>query len=257
MTGSIGFERDGGTARLTLSNPGKRNAISADMWRELARIAHDVAGDRTVRCLIIEGAEGTFSAGADIAGFDTSRSGASANTYDDVLEEALAALETMATPVIAAIAGPCMGAGAALACACDFRIAEEAAFFAVPPARLGIGYDPRGVARLVRVFGDGATRELLFLGDRMTADRAYQLGAVHRLATQGEVRLAADAFAETIQARAPLTIAAAKAALSEIGGSYRPSEEALKLTEVANQSADYAEGRAAFAEKRPPRFVGR
>ncbi|MEW5420486.1 enoyl-CoA hydratase/isomerase family protein [Amorphus sp. 3PC139-8] len=257
MTGSIEFDHDDGAARLTLSNPGKRNAISADMWRELLRVAGEVADDPAIRCVIVEGADGTFSAGADIAGFDTGRSGSGAGAYDDLLEDALAALEAMPKPVIAAVAGPCMGAGAALAAACDFRVAEEAAFFAVPPARLGIGYDPRGVARLVRVFGDAATRELLFLGERMTADRAHQIGAVHKLATQGEVRLAADALAGIIAARAPLTIAAAKAALSEIAGRYRPSEEILRFAEIANQSADYAEGRAAFAEKRPPRFVGK
>lgn len=256
MSGSITIQRDGPIARVTLSNPDKRNAISAPMWKALQAFASEIAPDRTCRAVIVAGEGSTFSAGADISGFEAGRSGSGALAYDDLVEDALRALEAAPQTTIAAIAGPCMGAGASLAAACDFRAAEESAFFAVPAARLGLGYDPRGIARFVRVFGEPAVRELLFLAERMPAPRAHQVGAVHRLAAQGGVLAVADSLAAIAISRAPLTIAAAKAALAEIDGRYEPSAEIRRVADVADLSADYAEGRAAFAAKRPPEFIG-
>jgi enoyl-CoA hydratase/carnithine racemase len=257
MSGTLDIRRDGAVACATLSNPAKRNALSAGMLEALKAFATEVSADRSVRAVIVAGEGETFSAGADIGGFDTAGGGSRAAHYDPLLEDALRALEAMPQPTIAAIAGPCMGAGAALAAACDFRVAEESAFFAIPAARLGLGYDPRGMSRIVRVFGDPAARELFLLAERISAARAHQLGAVHRLANEGGVMRVAETLAEVALARAPLTVAAAKAALAEAGGSYAPSPEIRGLAELADASADYAEGRAAFAEKRPPVFTGR
>lgn len=256
MSGTIEIAREGPVARVTLVNPGKRNAISAPMWTALTAFASETAPDRSCRAVVVAGADGTFSAGADIGGFEAGRSGAGALAYDDLVEEAARALEAMPQVTIAAIAGPCMGAGATLAAACDFRVAEEGAFFAVPAARLGLGYDPRGIARFVRVFGDPGTRELLLLADRMAAGRAFELGAVHRLAEAGAALSAAAGLADVAASRAPLTLAAAKGALSEIAGRYQPSQAVRDLVDRADQSADYAEGRAAFAAKRSPSFTG-
>lgn len=256
MSGRIDIRRDCPIARLTLSNPGKRNAISAPMWQALAAFARDTAPDRSCRVVVVAGDGDTFSAGADIAGFEAGRSGAGAHAYDDLVEDALRALEAMPQTTIAAVSGPCMGAGAALAAACDFRAAEARAFFAIPAARLGLGYDPRGIKRIVRIFGEPAAHELLQLADRMPAPRAYQLGAVQRLADDGAVLAAADDLAALAISRAPLTIAAAKAAIAEIGGGYEPSDPVRRLANACDLSADYVEGRAAFAAKRPPKFTG-
>lgn len=256
MSGTLDIRRDGQIAFVTLSNPARRNALSAGMLEALKAFAAETAPDRAVRAVVVAGEGATFSAGADIGGFDAPGAGSRAETYDPLLEQALAALEAMPQPTIAAIAGPCMGAGAALATACDFRVAEDSAFFAIPAARLGLGYDPRGVARIVRAFGDPAARELFLLAERISAPRAHQLGAVHRLANEGGVMAAAETLAEVTLTRAPLTIAAAKAALAEAGGAYEPSPRVRALSGAADASADYAEGRAAFAEKRPPVFTG-
>ena len=106
-----------------------------------------------------------FSGGADISGFAEARSGtANARAYDDLVEDACLAIEAMRCPSIALIHGPCVGAGASVAASCDMRIASAGSFFAVPAARLGLGYDPRGIKRFLRVFGQGATGEILFTG---------------------------------------------------------------------------------------------
>jgi len=138
MSGTLDIRRDGQIALVTLSNPAKRNALSATMLDTLRTFAAETAPDRAVRAVIICGEGTTFSAGADIGGFDAPGGGSRAANYDPLLEDTLAALEALPQPTIAAIAGPCMGAGTALAAACDFRVAEESAFFAIPAARLGL-----------------------------------------------------------------------------------------------------------------------
>ena len=142
--------------------------------------ATDVSASKDVRVVVIRGdGDKAFSAGADIADFEIARSGAAnARAYDDLVEDTCQLIEAIARPTIAVIIGPCMGAGASLAASCDLRIAADNAFFAVPAARLGLGYDPRGIKRFLRVFGASATCELIFTAERLPAQRAYQLGTV-------------------------------------------------------------------------------
>ncbi len=260
MTSSTVFiSVDGGIARLVLSNPDRRNAISAAMWRALAAFAAEAAGRTDIRVAVIRG-EGTlaFSGGADISDFDAARADASgAQTYDELVEAACAALQALPFPTLALVHGACVGAGAALAASCDLRVAADDAFLAVPAARLGLGYDPRGVARLVRAFGAQATRLLLFTAERLTMERAFALGAVDLLAPTAEVDAAAERLASRMADNAPLTLRAAKMsvrAAEGVGGGALA--EARRLTGAANASTDYREGRLAFAEKRAPRFTG-
>lgn len=256
MSGSVDLLRDGAIAEIVLRQPARRNAISAAMWQQIVEIA---TGDALngVACVVIRGAGAVFSAGADITGFAEARGADSAGDYDDLVEHAVRCVEALPMPVIAAISGHCIGAGASLACGCDLRVAEASSYFAVPAAKLGLGYDPRGISRFRRVFGDVATRQTLYSAGRMPATRAYELGAVSMLAADGAARDEAMAMAARIGANAPLTIRAAKFALREIGGQYEPSADAVEMVAQADRSADYAEGRAAFAEKRSPEFKGK
>lgn len=255
MTGQVELHRHGALAEIVLSQPERRNAISVAMWHRLAEIAQgEISLD--VRCVIIRGQGASFSSGADITGFKQGRSGDNARTYDDLVEETVRAIEAMPMPTIAAINGPCVGAGASLACGCDLRVADDSAFFAVPAARLGLGYDPRGIMRFRRIFGDAATRQILFTAARLPALRAFQLGAVSVLAS-GDARDEALAIAGTIAANAPLTIRATKAMLAELSAPHDPSDVAVALAMAADASADYVEGRSAFVEKRPARFQGK
>lgn len=255
--GDILIERQEAIVQLTLRNSGRRNALSVPMWQALAAFCDQAKQDRSLRAIIVTGSVEVFSAGADISGFEAGRRGASAKDFDDLVETTLAQFEELPQPVVAAICGPCMGAGASLACACDLRVCAADAFFAVPAARLGLGYDPRGIARVRRVFGDGITRELLLLAARIDARRAYELGVVHRIVEAGQVLQTARELAGQGVALAPLTQAAAKATLRDLGSHRPPSADLLALATAADASEDYAEGRAAFAEKRKPNFKGR
>ena len=205
----------GGVATLRLRNPDRRNAVSSAMWRAIRVFAADVSASKDVRVVVIRGdGDKAFSAGADIADFEIARSGAAnARAYDDLVEDTCQLIEAIARPTLAVIIGPCMGAGASLAASCDLRIAADNAFFAVPAARLGLGYDPRGIKRFLRVFGASATCELIFTAERLPAQRAYQLGTVSALVAMADIERTAAEWTRRIADNAPLTIAAAKSAI--------------------------------------------
>jgi enoyl-CoA hydratase/carnithine racemase len=257
--GDVVIDVADGIATLRLSNAARRNAISTAMWKKIAAFADEVALRKDVRVVVIRGdGELMFSAGADISDFATARSGeGNARAYDDLVENTCLAIEAIPQPTIGLIFGGCMGAGSSVAASCDMRVAADDAFFAVPAAKLGLGYDPRGIARFIRVFGTGATRQVLFTADRLPAARAYALGAVHVLASKAEVAAQAIDLARKIAGNAPLTIKAAKAAIRALSTDNDDLlAEAERFYAAADASADYAEGRKAFAEKRPPQFTG-
>jgi enoyl-CoA hydratase/carnithine racemase len=258
MAGDIAVHVDNGLATLRLRNPERRNAISAAMWQAIKDFAEAAVSRPDIRVVMIRGdGDLAFSAGADIAGFDEARSGTSnARDYDDLVEYTCRAIEATPQPTIALIRGPCMGAGASLAASCDLRIASQNAFFAVPAGRLGLGYDPRGIKRMLRVYGP-LTPEILFTAQRIPATRAHQLGTVHAIAPEDQVDKVAESFARTIAANAPLTLKAAKAAIRALVlNDESLIAQAEQFGAKADASNDYAEGRAAFAQKRPPRFTG-
>lgn len=259
MAGDIAISVEDGIATLRLRNPAKRNAISAPMWSGIADFAASAGTRDDIRVVIVRG-DGAlaFSAGADIAGFEEARSGASnAKGYDDLVEDTCRAVEAIPQPSIALIHGACMGAGVSLAASCDLRIAAEDAFFAVPAAKLGLGYDPRGIARFLRIFGANAARHILFTAERIPAARLYASGGVQGLHAADEVDTIAHTLARTIAANAPLTIKAAKVAIRALSADPALLAEAERLYRAADASEDYAEGRKAFAEKRAPKFSGR
>jgi enoyl-CoA hydratase/carnithine racemase len=246
-------------AVATLVNPSRRNAISLGMWRELEAFAVNVSADTMIRAVVICGEGGVFSAGADIAGFEGDRPGRGGpRSYDDQLERSCLAVEAIRQPTVARLEGPVIGAGAALAASCDLRVAATDAFFMVPAARLGLGYDPRGVARLVRAFGEAPTRWMLMTAGRMPVERAFAQGAVHEVVPQEKLDDAVARLVMRLAENAPLTLAAAKVAVRAVtaGGETTLMEEAWRLSDLADASTDYLEGRAAFAEKRPPEFTG-
>lgn len=257
--GDITINVNGGVAILRLRNPARRNAVSIEMWSAIAEFASQVGSRTDVRLVAIRGdGDAAFSAGADISGFASARSGTTnARDYDDLVEDTCRLIEAIAQPTISVIIGPCMGAGVSIAASCDLRFAADNAFFAIPAARLGLGYDPRGIKRCLRVFGAGATRELLYTAGRLPVRRAYELGVVSALTTSADIDRVAAEFFEKIAANAPLTIKAVKAAIrAHQSGDPDVLAEADRLYAAADGSNDYAEGRRAFAEKRTPKFSG-
>jgi enoyl-CoA hydratase len=257
-SGEIKVDIADGIATLRLANPARRNAISTVMWNKIAAVSDDVAKRQDVRVVLIRGdGDEMFSAGADISDFVTARSGeGNARAYDDLVENTCRKIEAIPQPTIAMICGGCFGAGLSVAASCDLRVATEDAYFAVPAARLGLGYDPRGIARLARIFGSGAARQILFTADRLPASRAHALGAVHVIASKSDIYARTIELGQRIAANAPLTVKAAKFAIRASAGDPDLLAEADRFYAAADASADYAEGRRAFAEKRPPRFTG-
>lgn len=249
-----------GVATLRLSNPQRRNAIGTRMWQALGDFADSAAANRRLRAVVLRGdGDLVFSAGADISEFDEQRSGGSdAKTYDDMVEHACRRFEAIPQPTIAVLRGPCVGAGVSLAASCDLIVAANDAFFAVPAARLGLGYDPRGVERFLRVFGLPATRALLYTAARLPAARAHALGAVHAVAPAAEVESAAADLVRCVAGNAPLTLRAGKTALRALTVRRDAAllEQAHAQAQEADLSSDYLEGRRAFADKRIPDFAG-
>ncbi|WP_240137141.1 enoyl-CoA hydratase/isomerase family protein [Streptomyces sp. MUM 178J] len=232
-----------GTATVVISNPAKRNAMTAGMWRALPALLDGLAGDRRVRALVLTGAGDTFCAGADIS---TLRAPGDEQQRLAVLaEEALAAFPK---PTLAAVRGYCVGGGSQLAAACDLRFAEEGALFGVTPAKLGIVYPASSTRRLIALTGPSTAKFLLFSGELIGVERALRTGLVDEALPPGALDKRIAEFARVLTTRSQLTQAAAK----EFAAG-RDDREAY-WAEQARGSGDTTEGVAAFLERRAPRF---
>ncbi len=251
--GRILLEVEGGVALLTFNNPEKRNAMSLAMWQGLTEALDLLERDGSVRVLVLTGA-GTraFVSGADISQFDANRADASAQReYDRQTAAGRARLGAFPRPVIARIRGFCLGGGVALALQADLRIASEDAEFGIPAARLGLAYSAEMVRHLVAVVGPAHARMLLYTGSRIPAREAERIGLVNRVVADGDLSDTVLDLARSIADNAPLSVRAAKLA---VAGEDRAAMDAAIA--ACFDSADYREGRAAFAEKRAPRFQG-
>lgn len=251
-------ERKGAVAHLVIDNPARRNAVDLPMWREMPSLLAEIDADRAIRVMVLRG-NGPFAAGADISEFATERATpAGSRAYERHNVAAFSALARMAKPTIAMIRGHCLGAGMGLALACDMRVAAIGSSFGIPAARLGVGYPPEAMPMLVAAVGATIAKDLFFTARRIGAEEALALGVINRLVTDDTLEAETDVLAATIAANAPLTIRAAKAAINACGpGVLHGAAELQALADACYDSADYAEGRTAFLEKRTPRFEGR
>jgi enoyl-CoA hydratase/carnithine racemase len=246
-------------ATLTLNRPEALNAISRRLATELLASCDSLTRREDVRAVIVAGAgERAFCAGADLKErWSLAPDERAAHTA--AIEAAAEALAALPMPTIAAVRGFALAGGAELAIACDLRVAAEDATFGFPEVKIGIFPGAGGALRLPRIVGGGAARDLLFTGRRITAEDAFRLGLVDRLAPADSVVEVATDLAGTIAANAPLAVRAVKRAL-EVSHGARPDEARRavnKLRAVLDSTADYEEGLAAFAERRSPRFTGR
>lgn len=255
----IRVEREGGVAVVTIDRPEAKNALTLAMWRRLADAFENLAADETTRATVLTGAGGAFSAGADIKEFAQVRdTPADAEIYAEAVERANRAVSGAPAPTLAAVSGPAFGGGCGLALCCDLRFADARARFAIPAARLGIVYGVEETRALVEAVGLAQAREILFTAAPVDAERAVEIGLA-RGPVAPDALAAAKAAAAQIAENAPLSVRGAKRALTLLTRGDTPERRAAlaEATRRAVESADYAEGRRAFAERRPPRFTGR
>ena len=261
QTHKIIAEVDGGIGWLTFNQPERRNAISLEMWQGIGDALEAFQQDDDVRVVIMKGAGGkAFASGADISEFDTQRANAEQRKrYGEISGRGNQWLGQLSKPLIAMIHGYCIGGGLAIALNADVRFATPASQFGIPAAKLGLGYEYAGLAKLARLVGPARARDIMFTARFMDADEAMQMGLINFVVDEGELEQRVRDYAAMIARNAPLTVRAAKAAVNafERYSITEASKEVAPLVDACFDSEDYKEGRRAFAEKRAPQFKGR
>ncbi len=248
--------REGEILVATFNRPTARNALTFAMYDALAALCRGLAGEASLKALILTGA-GTdaFAAGTDIAQFRTFATDADALAYEARIERALQALEACPVPTIAAIAGACTGGGAAIAGCCDVRIGAENLRFGFPIARtLGNCLSAENLARLVSLLGEARVKDLLMTARLYDSAEALGSGLVRSVVAPADLGAAARDLAQTIAGLAPLTLRSTKLALTRL---RPPATAADDLLLMCYRSADFREGVHAFSEKRRPVWTGR
>jgi enoyl-CoA hydratase len=250
----------GHVGTISLNQPARRNAMRTTMWGGLRDAVAELVADSEVRVIVVRGTgEIAFCAGADISEFGQSRTdAAAAAAAEGVAHEAIHSLIACAVPTIARVRGPCVGAGVEIALACDIRIASASARCGVTPAKLGLGYGLEDTQLLVDRLGPSAAREILFTGRIYDSENSLRLGLVNVVVDEDTLDQAVESYAHDIATNAPLTVRASKQIIEQ---SLRPAEArdtalCKRLQAQCYASADFEEGRAAFAAKRPPQFSG-
>ena len=253
--------KDGAIGWVIFNNPEKRNAMSMAMTQAMGAALDDYARDPTIRVVILRGAgDKAFVSGADISEFKDRRSTAAAmEEYNQASDRAAQALRECPKPTIAMIRGYCMGGGMGTAVGCDLRIASDDSRFGVPAAKLGVGYRYARLKQLEAVVGPSFTMEIFYTGRQFSALEALQMGLINRMMPAAELETYVLGYANTIAGNAPLTIAAVKKSVVEMGKdeTKRDIAQCDKMVDVCFASKDYIEGRDAFMAKRKPVFQGR
>ncbi len=228
---------------ITIDRQQRRNAVDLAACDSIAEAVR-AAVDGAARAVVLTGAGGNFCAGADLTGVED-------DGFRLAIRRCLDALRASPLVTIAAIEGFALGAGVQFAVACDVRVASPRARLGVPASKLGLAVDHTTVQQVAMLAGGSQARAILLAGDEIDGQRAYDVGLVNRLGTLAD----AQAWAVEIAARAPLTIAAHKLALNRLEERLH-DDDVIEAVNRAWTSRDLQEGRAAFTEKRAPRFTG-
>lgn len=249
-----------GVGYITFNNPEKHNAVSIEMWDALEQILDGFRSSKDIRVIVLNGAGGkAFVSGADISKFDKERSSKEAVlSYNKRTQKVYENLETFPKPTIAMIDGYCIGGGLNLAVCCDIRICSEKSKFAMPAAKLSLGYPFSSIKRLFDVMGPGMAKHFMFTAEKISASEALACGLVQKLVSEDIIDSYVRDYALNIANNAPLTIKAMKQIGIEISKNSDERDLLLceKLASACFDSEDYKEGRKAFMEKRKPNFQG-
>jgi enoyl-CoA hydratase/carnithine racemase len=258
VTDDLLFEVADGIARLTFNRPQARNALTFAMYERLAEICTIVDGDPAVKVMLLTGAgDKAFAAGTDISQFRSFATQEDALAYEGRMDRVLGVLERCRVPSIAAIAGACTGGGAAIAAACDIRVAASTARFGFPVARtLGNCLSMGNYARLSALIGAARVKELIFTARLIDADEGRAIGLYSEIVDDAAgLSTRAEELARTIAGHAPLTLRATKEALRRLQDKIAPGD-GDDLVVMCYMSGDFREGMEAFLAKRPAHWRG-
>jgi enoyl-CoA hydratase len=255
----LGLKR-GAVAEIVFNNPARHNAVSLDMWERMTALLADFAADPSLRVLVVSGAGGkAFVSGADISKFEDERATQEAVArYNAMTDQVYTRVHGFPKPTIAMIRGFCIGGGLNLAMCCDIRVATENARFALPAAKLGLGYGYAGLKRFVDAIGPAFTKEIFFSARQYDSAEARAMGLVNRVVANEQLETETNTLAETIASNAPLTVNSVKFIVGEVlkPESERDLAQCAERVQACFASRDYVEGRTAFMEKRKPQFAG-
>ena len=256
--GHIALQRDGAVARVTLSHPGRLNAITVAMWQQLRQVFEALSADDSLRCVVVAGQGGNFAAGADIREFPRVRGDAAAvrHYHRQVLAPALHAVAQCPHPVVAQIEGVCVGGGLEIASQCDLRIAAESARFGVPINRLGFPMAPDEMQGLLALAGRAATLAILLEGRVFGAAEALRLGLLTRAVPDGELAGAVRDCVAGIQRGAPLAARINKRQSRRLLDAAPLSQAEYDDYFSYADSRDHREGVRAFLAGQSPTFTG-
>jgi enoyl-CoA hydratase/carnithine racemase len=249
------LERIGFIAKITLQRPGKLNRLTTADLHVLQTHMREIERDSSVRVLVLTSNTAgqkrpVFCAGYDVGGFDDP------NHDPRLFEKTVDCLAQLPQVVIAVVNGSVYGGATDMVLACDLRIGLEEAEFRMPACALGLHYYPSGLQRYVSVLGLNASKQAFLTASAMPFDRLRELGAFMSLHSNQDINAAGDQLAEKVSRLAPLALMGTKASLNEIGNGQSNEKTLMDREAKCLTSSDFAEGRQAFSEKRPPCFTG-
>ena len=246
---------------MIFNQPEKHNAMSYAMWLAVPKIMADFEADASVRVIVLTGAgERAFVSGADISKFESEHATQEATErYNTLIDRLYGRIHTFEKPTIAMIRGYCIGGGLNLAISCDMRFATPESRFALPAAKLGLGYGYSGLRRYIETLGPAVTKEIFFTGRQVGAEEALRWGLLNQIVADEALETVVMDTANMIADNAPLTIKCIK--ISTVEALRDPADRDLdrcaEAVAACFASRDYIEGRQAFMEKRKPNFTGR
>jgi len=254
----IALSRESDIAILTFNRPAVRNALDRAMWEALAEAMADFSADDSLRCIVVGGAGGAFSAGADIGAFATERgTRALEDEYARGVHGGMQSIRLCRHPVVAAIEGACIGGGAGIATMCDFRVGGEGIRFGITARNLGIWYSYAEIDPILSLAGSAVAAELLIEGRIFNGREAYEKGLLSRVVEDSEVRSEAMALARRIAEGSPLAARFHKQAIRRLRGALPLSAEEEAEANGFAETEDFQNAYRAFLAKKKPRFVGR
>ena len=259
MPGEILLARDGTIATVTLSNPGKLNALDLAMWKRLGEVMRELDRDKTLRCVVVRGAGNeAFAAGADISEFGKTRNNSRvARKYGEQLETTMGAIAACRHPTVAMIHGACVGGGMEIISQCDLRICGTSSRFGIPIARLGLVVGYIEMKGLVDLIGRAAAMEILLEGRILTSTEAKDMGLVNRVVADDKVEEEALAAARRVANGAPLVARWHKKFARRLASPRPVGRKQRNEAYDCYDTGDFREGVSAFLAKRKPEFKGK